>query len=581
MRLFCSWRSRVFGAVFLLCSAIAPSFAQERSPVTAGVGVGQPTLIISTSKIEQLMANATYLLRAVNQPEIGGMATMMVNQFSKGLDRSRPIGVAVSLNPAGNPVPVVMLPVTDVSAFFAGLVNFGQPEDLGGGLYTMDVGPRPIFAKQFDKWLVVSQQEDDVKDFKLVPADLLQSLSSRYDIGAKLDVQSIPSQMRDFLIGQIKDSYQRNSGDQKARLERELEKAAASASTSEEKDSIAKRRDAMLVAEQIQTAQIDQIEDMIRNTKQVVLGLASDSSKKQLYLEAATEFVNGSKMDAQLTRSATAKTVFSGIQAEGRAASIAFTDLIDPVQIPQIEQSVNAGFDVMTKNLSKSPNDQGVVDLIKEIKLIVIKSIQNGIVDGAASISVQGGLNIVTASQIADGKQLAATLQKSLTSIKLGDSKPEIKFNAYTHQGAAIHLGQLKLPSDADETVKKIFSDTATFAIGTANKAVYIAIGNQSEANLKAALDRVAAAPSVPGAPMNLQVKLGPILEYVQSIQPSPIGDAMIQAAQNFSSNDTLTIKSQIVPHGAVVQIIVEEGILRAVGAAAKAGQGNRRGGGF
>ncbi len=579
MRLFRSWRSRVFGCVFLLISPIAPTFAQDRSP--AEVAVGQPTLIVSTSKIEQLMANVTYLLRAVNQPEIGGLATMTVNQFSQGLDRSRPIGVAVTLNPAGNPVPLVMLPISDLKAFFAGLVNFGEPEDLGGGLYTMDVALRPVFAKQLDKWLIVSQQEDAARDFKLVPADLLQSLSSRYDVGAKLDVQSIPVQMRDFLIGQMKDSYERSSADQKARLEGELERAAASASTNEEKDSISKRRDAMLVAEQVQAAQIDQLEDMIKNTKQVVLGLSSDSANKQLYLEAATEFVVGSKMDVQLARSATAKTAFSGLQADGQAVSLTFTDILDPAQIPQIEQSVNAAFDVLTKNSDQSSNAQGVTDLIKEVKQIVIKGIQDGIVDGAASISVQGGLNIVTTSQISDGKQLAAAIQKSIASIKLGESSPQIKFNAYTHQGAAIHLGTLKLPSDADETVKKIFSDTATFAIGTADKAVYIAIGNQSEANLKAALDRVAGAPSAPGSPMNLQVKLRPILDYIQLIQPSPIGDAMVHASQNFSSNDTLTVKSQIVPHGAVVRLTIEEGILRAIGAAAKAGQGNRRGGGF
>ncbi len=579
MRLLRSWRSRVFGGVLLLISTIAPSFAQERPPTA--VAVGQPTLIVSTSKIEQLMASVTYLLRAVNQPEIGGLATMTVNQYSQGLDRTRPFGVAVTLSPAGNPVPIVMLPVSDLKAFFAGLANFGQPEDLGSGLYTMDVGLRPVFAKQLDKWLIVSQQEDSVKDFKLVPAELLQKLSSRYDIGAKLDVQSIPKQMRDVLIGQIKDSYQRNSADQKARLERELEKAAASASTSEEKDAIAKRKDAMRVAEQVQMAQIDQIEDMVQNTKEVVLGLASDSANKQLYLEAATEFVAGSKMDAQLARSATAKTIFSGVQADGRAASIAFTDIMDPAQIPQIEQSVDAAFDVLAKNSGNSANDQGVIELIKEVKLIVIKSIQSGIIDGATSISVQGGLNIVTASQIADGKQLAATLQKSLASIKIGDSTPEVKFNAYTHQKASIHLGQLKLPSDADETVRKIFSDTATFAIGTAEKSVYIAIGNQSEANLKATLDRVAAAPSAQGSPMNLQVELGSILSYVQTIQPSPIVDAMIQAAQNYAENDRLTIKTQLVPHGVVVRITVEEGILRAIGAAAKAGQGNRRGGGF
>lgn len=575
MRLFRSWRTRVFGAAFLLISAITPSFAQDRSPVQ--VAVGQPTLIVSTSKIEQLLANVTYLLRAVNQPEIGGIATMTVNGYSQGLDRSRPIGVAVTLNSAGNPIPVVMLPISDLKAFFAGLVNFGEPEDLGGGLYTMEVGLRPVFAKQLDKWLIVSQQEDAAKDFNLVPADLLQSLASRYDIGAKLDVQSIPTQMRDLLIGQMKNSYERSAAEMKLRLERD----AASAKTNEEKDSIAKRRDAMQVAEQVQASQIDQLEDMVKNTKQIVLGLSSDSANKQVYLEAASEFVAGSKMDLQLARSATAKTSFSGLLADGRAASLTFTDLIDPSQIPQIEQSVNAAWDAFAKNSSKSLSEPGVADLIKEIKLIVIKSIQNGIVDGAASVSLQGGLNIVTASQIADGKQLAATLQKSIASIKLGDSSPQVKFNAYTHQGASIHLGTLKLPSDADEAVKKIFSDTATFAIGTADKAVYIAIGNQSEANLKAALDRVAAAPSAPGSPMNLQIKLSPILEYVQSIEPSPIGDAMIQAAKNFSSNDMLTVVSQIVPHGAVVRVTIEEGILRSVGAAAKAGVGNRRGGGF
>jgi hypothetical protein len=580
MRLFRSWNSRVLGSIFLFVSVVAPTMAQDRSPVA--VGVGQPTLVVSTSKIEQLMANVSYLLRSAGQPEIGGLATMTVNQYSQGLDRSRPIGVAVTLNPAGNPVPVVMLPVSDLKAFFGGLANFGQPEDLGGGLYTMDVGVRPVFAKQLENWLIVSPQEDAIRDFKLVPADLLQSLASRYDVGAKLDVQSIPTQIRDFFIGQIEESYQRASAGTKARLERELEKATASASTDEEKESIRSRRDAMVAAEQVQMAQIDEIVDMIKNTKQVVLGLMSDSANKQIYLEAATEFVPGSKMEAQLARSATAKSMFSKVPAEGRAASISFTDLINPSQLTQMEQSVSAGFDVLSKNIASSSDEQGVADLIKEVKQIVIKSIQSGNVDGATSISLQGGLNIVTASQIADGKQLAATLQKSISAIKLGDSAPQVKFNAYNHQGTAIHLGTLKLPSNSNETVRKIFTDTVSFAIGTADKAVYFAIGSQSEANLKAALDRVATAPSAQGSPMNLQVDLGPVLEYVQSIEPSPIGDAMLQAIQNFANNDSLTINSQIVPRGAVVRIAVEEGVVRAIGAAAKAGQGNnRRGGGF
>ncbi len=581
MRLFCSWRSRVFGSVFLVLLSISTSIAQERSPVATAVG--QPMLVVSTNKIEQLMANVTYLLRAVNQPEIGGMATMTVNQFSRGLDRSRPIGVAVSLNEAGNPVPVVMLPISDLKAFFAGLAsaNMGEPEDLGAGLYTVDVGFRPIFAKQMDKWLIVGQQEDAVKEFKQVPADLLQSLSSRYDVGVKLDVQNVPAQIRDSFVGQLKDSYQRTNADNNAKMERELDKAGASATTEEEKDSIAKRKAGMQVASQIQSAQIEQIEDMIKNTKQVVVGLSVDSANKQLYLEAASEFVAGSKLDAQIARSATAKTVFSGVHAEGEAISIAFTDLIDPAQIPQIEQSVSAAIDAFTKSPSNSQAEPGIADLVKELKSIVIKSIQNGTVDGAASITLESGLNLVAVSYVADGKQLAAAIQKAHASMKSGESTPQIKFNASNHRGAAIHLGSVKLPSDADKVARKIFSDTVTFAIGTTDKAVYVAVGSQAEANLKAALDRVSSAPPAVGKPMDLKIEVGPLLDYFQSVQPSPIVEAMIQAAQNFTSNDTLTIKSELVPHGAVVRVTVEEGILRAIGAAAKAGQGNRRGGGF
>lgn len=583
MRLLYSLRTRILCSVLLLIStllAMGGSIAQDRS--TATTAVGQPTLIISTSKVEQLMASVTYLLRAVNQPEIGGMATMFVNNFSRGLDRSRPMGVAVSMNAAGNPEPIVMLPVSDLKAFFAGLVTFGEPEELSNGLYTMAIrGQVPVFAKQVNNWLIIAQQEATAKEFNQVPSDLLQSLSSRYDVGVKLDVQSVPAEKRDLFISEMIGSYQRSSAGEKARVERELQKAEAAATTDQERDVIHGRREGMKVAEQIQTAQIEQFADMIKNTKQIVIGLLSDSAKKQVYLELASEFIAGSKLDAQIARSMNAKTDLAGIQSEGQALSLSFTDIIDPSQIPQLEQTVSAGIDTMLMATKSSKTDPGIAETIKEVKQVIIKSIQEGIVDGAASVTFQSGLNIVTASRVADGKQLAASLQKAAAAMKPGESTPQIKFNAYTHQGVAIHLGSVKLPNDADDVARKIFSDTASFAVGTADKAVYVAIGSQAEVNLKAAIDRGVGKLSSPGVPMDLKLDVGPLLDYIQTIQPSPLLDAMIQAAQNYSNSDMLTIKSQLVPHGGVMRITIEEGILRAMGAGAKAGQGNRRGGGF
>ncbi len=105
------------------------TFAQDRSATKTAVG--QPTIVVSTSKVERLLQNVSYLMRTVGQPEMGGMVTLAVNQYSQGVDRSRPIGFAVTLNAVGNPTPVVMLPIADLKSFFAGLANFGEPEDLG------------------------------------------------------------------------------------------------------------------------------------------------------------------------------------------------------------------------------------------------------------------------------------------------------------------------------------------------------------------------------------------------------------------------------------------------------------------
>ena len=578
MRLFCSFRSRIIVTVFLALATISSSHGQDRSAVATKVG--QPTLIVSTSKIDQLMSNMTYLMRAVNQPEIGGMVTMTVNGFSKGLDRNRPIGVAVTVNGAGNPSPIVMLPVSDLKSFLSGLAAIGEPEDLGGGLYTMDIGPKPFFAKQLDNWLVVAEQESAVNDFKQVPSELLQTLSSRYDLGIKLDVQSVPTELRDTFIGQMKEGYERANAQQIAKREREIQMDEAAATTDGERAEVAGRKAGAKLAQQIQANQMEQLEDMVRNTKQVVVGLASDSANKQVYLELATEFLSGSKMDAQIARSATVKTDFAGIQTEGQAVSLAFTNLMDPSQIPQFEQTLSAGFDELTKALTKIPNAPvEIADIMKEVKLLLVKSIQEGIIDGAASVTFQSGLNIVTASRIADGKQLAIALQKLVGAVKQDENAPQIKFNAYNHQGAAIHLGSVKLPRDADEVMRKIFSDTPKFAIATGEKGVTIAIGSQAEENLKATLDRVAKNPATPGTPMDLKIELGPLLEYIQTIKPSPVVEAMIQGVQDFASNDMLTVRSKLVPHGAVLRITIEEGVLRAIGAGAKAGQGNRRGG--
>ncbi len=106
-------------------------------------------------------------------------------------------------------------------------------------------------------------------------------------------------------------------------------------------------------------------------------------------------------------------------------------------------------------------------------------------------------------------------------------------------------------------------------------KNVFLSIGDAAETNLKAAIDRTASASTgVAGAPFDLNIDVGQVLDYIQKVQPNPFTEAMAQTASQFSSNDSIIGTSRVVPHGVIARFTIQEGVLRAIGAAAKAGQG-------
>ncbi len=77
---------------------------------------------------------------------------------------------------------------------------------------------------------------------------------------------------------------------------------------------------------------------------------------------------------------------------------------------------------------------------------------------------------------------------------------------------------------------------------------------------------------------MEAKVDLAPVMAFVAGVQPNPIVKLVNEKIQEFASNDSLTVSTRIVPRGMVYRMTLEEGILRAIGAAARAnaGGGNR-----
>ena len=133
----------------------------------------------------------------------------------------------------------------------------------------------------------------------------------------------------------------------------------------------------------------------------------------------------------------------------------------------------------------------------------------------------------------------------------------------------------MSLPPNAAEAAKKIFGNTVTIAIATGPKAVHIAVGKNCDASVKSAIDRAAAKPTAPAELVKMRLVLSQLLNYVQSIEPTPVSEAMLNAAA--AGSDRILIESQSIERGMVVRLSLEDGVMKAIAAGVKAG----RGGGF
>ncbi len=252
---------------------------------------------------------------------------------------------------------------------------------------------------------------------------------------------------------------------------RELEEEEKNASTDAEKAKVATERAVFEAGQKMQEEQLAQFEEIIKDTEEVVVGLNADPSSKQLFLEVATLFVEGSKIDKQLARSANVKTTLSGIHRPGEAISLSSADVIDPSQIAQMKQNITTLLDTLKEQLAKdSDAPKGLGEAVDEFKTTALATIEEGIVDTTTSISLTPALSIVSASHVSDGNKVASAFQKLDGAIKNLPQAPKIQFNASNYKGAVIHLGTFKLPDDADPKVKEVLGETVNFAIGTASK---------------------------------------------------------------------------------------------------------------
>lgn len=541
--------------------ALAPStaWAQEQRPkANATVAIQEDpdpsVLVLALAPIDTMLPNVQHLARLVAGGTGAGTVATILRQYTGGLDTARPAGVFVELDETGNPTPIACLPLKNLEDFFSNLAIFGEPEDLGDGLYQFNVG-NSVYLRKAGDWLVVGQTEDSVLDFDTKSATDLKAMVAKYDLRFQVNPQNIPDELVDFMMSQMEAGIEQGMANNQG-----LDAAQAEAARAN--------------AEQM----MNSIEEAVNGTEKFVFGLAVNKAEKTTMLDFGSKFVADSKFAKQIEKLKTSKASLGGIPVEGSMMTMQALQLIAPEEIKQLEDSLDASLQAAFKQIEERTNDAAAVDKAKEflgrLVELVMASAKEGQMEAAMNVSVDKQLSIVAGLTVSDGTKVEALAAEA--SKALAAENVDIKLDVMTgkHGGANLHKLTVPIPGGQDE-VRKIFGDNLTVAVATAPKAVHLVIGKDCDTVIKSVIDRVGSMPSSQGEMIKARFSLGQLLQFIQSIEANPAVEAMAEVAAGGA--DKIAIDSKSGDRETVVRISLEDNVLKAISAAATAA----RGGGF
>jgi len=519
---------------------------------------GTDVVTLSIAPLDRLLPDITHMMRISGAGAQSGLITGAVNGYTSGIDRARPIGGFVKLSSAGLPMGVLALPISDLDEFLGGLELFGEAEDLGEGLYSMNLGPNTLFAQHKGDWLFVSTAEEALEGAPENPGSRIEKMAAKNDLMFEVNVQNIPDELVDLLTSQMRTGFEQAMEAQSGDLS-----------------------DAEIEANRVQGEQaMKSLEEAITDTDRFVFGLGIHPKDKNMTIDFGAQMVEGSRYAKQLGSMKTMMSKLSGHISESNAISAKTMTLFAPEDAAQMQTSVDQGKKVLFNQIDDQINNPAVSAKVKEyldrLIKILTESSSEGAVESTISVSIDPSLNAIAAFSLADGAKVEALAQDLANEATNAGAPISVKLMSGKHQGANLHNISVPLPYNADDKLRKIVGDDVKIAIATAPKAVYLSVGKTAETSLKSALDANAGDKKIAGVPARMRLSLSQILNFVQSIESNPVVDGMLSSLNN--GEDMIMYDTQIIERGGVNRITIQDGVIKAAAGGARAGMAGQGG---
>ncbi len=552
-RLFMPWLVALAASLVLLASS--PAQAQDAKPLA----------VVAFNSIDNLFEDADFLGGLAGQPDLSLQYQPMLKGFTPGLDHTKPIGVILQAE-GSSFTGAIYVPVSDLRALLAFLKNFGiTSEDAGDGTYTISGQGQTFHARESNGWAMISPTVQMLESLPDNPAELLGALTKDYDIGVRAHVQNIPEAYKQIGFDNLQIG-----------MERGLNKL-----DSETDEEFAERK-------ALTRIQVDQIKEQIQDLDTLTMGIAIDSEQQRTIFDFVYKAVAGSKLAKQIELNSNPRTDFAGFYQPDAAMMMSFVSKIAEADLAQADQ----GFEAMQKQIeskireetgSQSPEERELINsIIADFAEAFKATVHKGKMDGGAVLNVSSNsLSFVAGGFIGDPAKVESGLKKlEAYTKKENPGFLGVAWNSASHADVQFHTFSLPIPNDVDiETTRRLFGDKVEMAVGIGKDSAYFAAGRDCLGAIKEIMDTSARSPQKAVPPMEMTIALNQIMDAVVALidndhREKPKFEMIAQMlASDANGRDHIRMVAQPIPNGLRIRAEAEEGVLRALGMAAKAAQ--------
>lgn len=552
MNIITNSRRRISCAAALLIAFVITNqpILKAQSAENAGEG---PVIVVTLGSVNKLMQDVNYVSGMVGQPQAGGIFSMMAGTFTQGIDTTQPIAVIVPLV-EGMPQPLALIPTADVKTVLKRLeAQTGPVDELKDGTLVIAVGVNTIYIRQQGDWAIIAPDRDVLNLAPSDPASLFGEDADQNDLAIKLKMQQIPMPIRSMITSQMRLGFEQAMAQQNGGADAEASQEMAEAS-------------------------LEQIEQLITDTDELELGFNVDQTAKAISFRLRFTAVEDSALGKTLSSQKAIPSAFSSVIRPDAAMFYHSASSVSPelaMQTKASMESVKTSFATVIETQGDlPPNLQSeITKYFNQILDLATASMEEGKSDlGAMLIAGENTLQFAMGGFVSDGNEVASIAKEIAAKLDSVPDAPSFSFDRGVHKDVTLHLVEIEVPAYEAEA-RAILGSNFKIHIGTGEQSVYLAMGKGSKKLLTEMIDAAGSDSSANRPVGQMQFKLLPMMEFTQALTADDSIKAMIDSLSRSTDSGKMTIVTDNVPNGQEFKISIGEGLMQAVGAAARQAQ--------